>query len=303
MMGDLFLSALLIALAVVAGRVWVLLPSRAARMGAWAALAGGVICLSFLERPPLLRMAVFCTFLLGAMKALVYVEWAATGRRLTWGRYLIFSFLWFGMEPGTFARRRMGLEWRSHLRIGMMCASAGLLGALIVRSAGWPHVLLLFVPMSLAFHYGALRLMTAGFRLGGLRAQVLFRNPFMSTGLGDFWAVRWNTGYAHMMARTVLRPARHVVGSRLAQFMVFVFSGLLHEIAITVPVRSGYGLPTLYFLIQGLAVEVENHLIPRKLRRPWALASVLFPIGLLFPPAFREECIVRVLSVLPDLFP
>ena len=87
---------------------------------------------------PLLRMAVFCTFLLGAMKALVYVEWAATGRRLTWGRYLIFSFLWFGMEPGTFARRRMGLEWRSHLRIGMMCASAGLLGALIVRSAGWP---------------------------------------------------------------------------------------------------------------------------------------------------------------------
>lgn len=58
------------------------------------------------------------------------------------------------------------------------------------------------------------------------------------------------------MARTILRSGKRVLGPRRAFFAAFLFSGVLHEVAITFPVGIGYGLPTLYFAIQGLTVEV-----------------------------------------------
>jgi alginate O-acetyltransferase complex protein AlgI len=77
---------------------------------------------------------------------------------------------------------------------------------------------------------------------------------------------------------------------------VFLGSGVLHELAITLPVRSGFGLPTLYFTLHGLLTLFE-----RKLGRPIgkipALLAVVLPLGLLFPPAFQKEVIARFLEV------
>lgn len=300
-MTDLTVCLVLVVAAALAGRLWALGPLPLARAFAWLTLLGGVVVLFPLDWDPILRMVALCSFLLAAMKSLVYIEWAARGRRLTWGRYLVFAFLWFGMDPGAFIKRRDKVEWRSHLRIGLGCMVAGTVGALIVRGAGWTHLLLLFIPMSIGFHYGALRVLTGGWRALGYPVRTLFRNPLASTGLADFWAARWNLGYSHMMARVVMRPCERLVGTRVAMFIVFMVSGLLHEIAITVPVASGYGLPTLYFLLQGIAVELERRVIPTRLRRGWAILLIVLPIGLLFPPAFREQCIERCLQILPDL--
>ncbi len=302
-MKDLLLGLILIVATTLAGRVWVLLPLSVGRALAWLSLMGGMIILLSLDREPLVRMVVFCCYLLGSMKSLVYVVWGAEGRRLRWSRYLVFAFLWLGMEPGEFAKDRRKLEWSSHFRIGLFCATGGALVAFLVRGLGWTHLLALFIPMSVAFHYGVLRLATAALRAFGFPVRALFRNPLTSTGLADFWGARWNLGYTHMMARTILRPAKRVLGPRRAFFAVFLFSGVLHEVAITFPVGTGYGLPTLYFLIQGLAVEIERRFIPLKGKIFWTLASILLPVGLLFPRAFREECILRVLHFLPDLLP
>ncbi len=38
-----------------------------------------------------------------------------------------------------------------------------------------------------------------------------------------------------------------------------------------------------------------------RLRPAWAALCVLAPLGLLFPPLFREEIILRCLRHLPDL--
>jgi hypothetical protein len=77
---------------------------------------------------------------------------------------------------------------------------------------------------------------------------------------------------------------------------VFLGSGLLHELAITLPVRSGFGLPTLYFALHGVLTLFE-----RKRGRPIgkipALLAVVLPLGLLFPPAFQTEVIARCLEV------
>jgi alginate O-acetyltransferase complex protein AlgI len=77
---------------------------------------------------------------------------------------------------------------------------------------------------------------------------------------------------------------------------VFLGSGLLHELAITLPVRAGFGLPTLYFTFHGALTLIERKL-GRPIGRLLALLAVILPLGLLFPPAFQQEVIARCLDV------
>jgi len=106
--------------------------------------------------------------------------------------------------------------------------------------------------MSLAFHFGVLRLLTGFWRMQGFPVRVLFRNPLVMCGFRDFWGKRWNLAYSQMMARTVKKPLTPLIGEKWSMFVVFVFSGLVHELAITVPVGSGYGLPTAFFIVHGV---------------------------------------------------
>jgi alginate O-acetyltransferase complex protein AlgI len=62
-----------------------------------------------------------------------------------------------------------------------------------------------------------------------------------------------------MMQRLVGRPVEAVAGSNAGVMAIFLASGLLHELAITLPVRSGFGLPTLYFLLHGILTILEKN--------------------------------------------
>jgi alginate O-acetyltransferase complex protein AlgI len=99
-----------------------------------------------------------------------------------------------------------------------------------------------------------------------------------------------------MMQRLVGRPVQKRFGEGAGLMAVFVGSGLLHELAIPLPARPGFGLPTLYFTLHGLLTLLE-----RKLGRPIgkipALLAVMLPLGVLFPPAFQREVIARCLDV------
>jgi len=53
-----------------------------------------------------------------------------------------------------------------------------------------------------------------------------------------------------MMALCVQRPLARTVGRRRALLAAFGLSGLLHEVAISLPVQAGFGLPTAYFVLQ-----------------------------------------------------
>lgn len=256
-----------------------------------ASVAGAHFCLEGSD--PILRMVGICCVLLGGMKGLVYAEWAG---KLPPGRYLVFALLWFGMDPGNFRTRRRGLGWKPDILVGLALMLAGTLGAWLVWAMGWRQILVMFVPMSVGFHFGALRVLKGVLRAAGFPVRTLFPNVLEAQGLGDFWSRRWNVGYSQMMQRLVGRPVEKLAGPGAGLMAVFLASGVLHELAITLPVQSGFGLPTLYFTLHGLLALLE-----RKLGRPLgkipALLLVAVPLGLLFPPAFQSEVIARCLGV------
>lgn len=261
----------------------------------WLVIVGGVICGHYLTlgEDPILRMGGLCVVLLAGMKGLVYHAW---GGRLSWRRYFIFSLLWFGMDPGTFRYRRAGLSWKSDVMWGFLLMGVGTIGAWVVWMMEWRQILVMFLPLSLGFHFGALRVLKGIHRLAGFPVRTLFPNLLKTTGVSDFWSRRWNVGYSQMMQRVIGRPVSRRWGRQGGVCAVFVVSGLLHEVAITLPVQAGWGLPSVYFLVHGglTILEEKFHF---QLGRVVTLLLVMAPLAVLFPPAFQEEVIVRCLMI------
>ncbi len=248
-----------------------------------------------LENGAFMRMVGICCVLLGAMKGLVYAEWAGK-EKLSLRQYAIFSFLWFGMDPGTFRFRKPRLRWKHDIAIGSLLTVIGLAGSWLVANFGWQNIFILFLPLSLAFHFGFLRILKGTLRAFGFPVRTLFPNPLETTGIADFWSRRWNIGYSQMMQRLIGRPIESIAGKPIGVMAVFITSGLLHEIAITLPVMSGFGLPTLYFTLHGLLTLLETR-FKQPLGKIPTLISVILPLGWLFPPKFQTEVIEKCLSV------
>jgi hypothetical protein len=279
----------LVLLGLVAGRI------RLPVWAGWLVVLGILIGAHFalFDADPILRMGGICSVLLAGMKGLVYVAW---GGYLPWGRYLVFSVCWFGMDPGTFLSRREGLSWKEDVAWGVGLMVLGTLGAWLVWAMEWRQILVMFLPMSIGFHFGALRVLKGVLRRAGFPVRTLFPNLLKAKGGADFWSRRWNVGYSQMMQRVVGRPIERVVGREAGVFGVFLVSGFLHEVAITVPVNAGYGLPTAFFAGHGLLLLLEGKL-GRPLGKVPALLAVALPLGFLFPPEFQTEVIERCLHI------
>jgi hypothetical protein len=72
---------------------------------------------------------------------------------------------------------------------------------------------------------------------------------------------------------------------------------LVHDLIISLPARGGFGLPTLYFLLQGAGVLIEKSPFGRRhLRgsagRVFAIALAVLPLPLLFHAPFIIRVIV-----------
>lgn len=278
------------------------------RLGTWMvmlpAVAGAERMLA--EAGPIARMTGICLVLLAGMKSVIYVEWAnggTTGRRsLPPARHLGFALFWFGMNPGLFALPRRRLPARRMIAEGAGMMLAGTLLAAAVHSAGWESVWAMFIPMSVGFHFGALRVLAGLWRRAGIPVKPLFRNPFTALNPAEFWAKRWNLGYSQMMGLAVGRPLEHVMGKKAAFFGVFVVSGLLHELAISLPVRGGYGLPTLCFTLFGAMALLDFPRWPALPRRLATVLSIVLPLPLLFPEPFQSQVMRPLLGLVPALF-
>jgi hypothetical protein len=90
----------------------------------------------------------------------------------------------------------------------------------------------------------------------------------------------------------------------------FLFSGLLHELAISVPARGGYGLPTLYFALHGGLLRLERRIgvlenAPGNTewaRRVWTLGWLALPLPLLFHRPFLQQVIWPIVGIYDPFF-
>lgn len=282
------LASLIILAGLILSVGW-LFPSR---LLAWGSCVLGVVAAHWitLDETPLFRMLALVAILLFGMKSIVYAEYRLRGKpAVPWYYFLLFALFWLGMRPSTFVRRAGGPlpRWQSSAAIGGLCLAAGLATLFAARG----HAILGMVGLSLTLHFGLMRCSTALFRLVGFPAYPLFLNPLRTRSLGEFWNRRWNLGYVEMTASCVYRPLKRF-GDRTATIGAFLFSGILHEIAISLPVQAGYGLPTLYFLLQGMLVSATE------VRGPLpALLCVAIPTPILFHPQFIEHVILPILPV------
>jgi len=245
-----------------------------------------------------------------AMKAVVSVESQASGQpRLPAWNWFAFAALWPGMRPALLIR--MGspsLPGAVRLiRQGLVRLTAGL-GAFFLAWSLWkqsPYGLsetsarvmatpLLLVGLSLMIHFGIFDILAGAWRWGGVDCRPLFRAPLRARSLTEFWGRRWNLAFTEMTALAVYRPLGPFLGKRGAMAAAFFFSGLLHEMAISLPVRAGYGLPLLYFALHGGLVLFERRLEERGRpidrlgwpSRVWTLGWLAVPLPILFHPPF-----------------
>jgi len=230
-------------------------------------------------------------------------------RRLSWGRFIAYLF-WPGMQPGHFLPERTPANSRPAPTVSGMLLNAVTAVVFLwvlpsLMPADWPQWLRLvsgqvgngFLILFAIFDAWALLC-----RACGVGVEKLWHCPLAATSLSDFWGQRWNRIFSGMLREVLFLPLARRFGGAVALFAVFVYSGLLHE-NFSVAALSGYGLPMLYFLMQGLALWLESRRPFRRLlqRRPglgrlWTAAVVLGPVLLLCHAGFREQVMVPTLA-------
>ncbi len=228
----------------------------------------------------------------------------------TLARSIGFLLAWPGMDARPFfawekrAQRPEGKEWA--WAIAKTAFGALLLWGVARRVpsgsdllAGWVGM----VGIILILHFGSFHVLSLLWRAAGVDARPIMAAPLSATSLSDFWGRRWNLGFRQLTHRLIFVPARNRIGVPGAILLSFFASGVIHDLVISLPARGGYGLPTAYFVLQGLGVLFERSGAGRKLGFGAGVRGRLFtvvcaggPAILLFHPLFVHRVILPFLE-------
>jgi len=180
-------------------------------------------------------------------------------------RSVAYLFLWPGMNARAFlATAGARNEFAPKTSAWLWALTKTLLGATLLwgcaRLAG--HGLLAgwigMVGLIFLLHFGLFALLSLFWQSRGVDAPPLMKCPIAANSLHDFWGRRWNAGFRDIVFVLFFFPLARRFGTAVAALFTFVLSGLIHELVITVPAGGGYGLPTLYFALQGLGLMLER---------------------------------------------
>ena len=166
---------------------------------------------------------------------------------------------------------------------------------------GWAGML----GLVLFLHFGTFHLIALAWQRAGLRVKPIMQRPLASCSLSELWGKRWNLGYRALSHAWVFQPLQKSFGVVAGTMAAFFASGLLHELVISVPARAGYGLPTAYFLMQGLGTLAERSEAGKRfglgrgaIGRLWAALVAAGPLYTLFHPWFVMRVIVPFLHAI-----
>ena len=273
----------------------------------------GIAAVAFgTKLPPWLYMWVLAAALFVGCKWLCFRKALARGAHASLSRKLGFLFGWIGMDAREFFENPAPSA-KPRAREFAFAALKTILGAVLLwvvarralpvnpLLAGWTGMIgLIFL-----LHFGFFHLLSLAWRTAGVNAPPLMRAPLLARSLGEFWGKRWNTAFNYLVAKFLFGPTYRAFGVPVATMFVFLASGLVHDLVITIPARGGYGLPTLYFLLQGAGVLFEHTRVARRLGinggfRGWLFMAIITagPAFWLFPPPFIYHVILPFLKYL-----
>ena len=218
-------------------------------------------------------------------------------------RRLAYLFLWpgFDIRPWLVAgvqRGPVALRWFS----GLPALAAGLVLIHVSGLLPWNEWGITWIGMLgviLCLHFGAFRWLAWFWQRMGIPVRPIMEAPLAAVTLSEFWGVRWNRGFRDFAQVCIGLPVAKRWGRLAALWIVFLFSGLVHECVISVPAGAGYGWPFGYFVLQAFGVMAEKRFGLRGLL--WVL-TMTGPLSLLlFHPPFVDRVMRPFLETLRHL--
>jgi hypothetical protein len=245
-----------------------------------------------------------------------FTWWSAKTRvsHTPW-RSAAYLLMWPGMDADSFldakprAEKPKARQWfAAFLKAGLGAFCLWFLARQVPSGApllrGWMGMLGLI----LLLHFGSFHVIALVWQSFGIAAEPIMRAPLRSQSLSEFWGRRWNLGFRQLSHDLIFRPTYKKLGPHGAGFLVFLVSGLLHDLVISVPARGGYGLPTLYFAIQGAGVAAERSPIGKRVGLARGLTGWMFmaivtavPAFWLFHPPFVRNVILPFMKAIGAL--
>ena len=226
------------------------------------------------------------------------------------GRSLAYLAAWPGMDAETFLDSGQVVptpKFKEWLWATAKTAFGILLLWVIARRVPEPQALLrgwigLFGLIFL-LHFGSFHLIALFWQACAIAAQPIMSKPILSKTLSEFWGKRWNLGFRQLAYDLIFRPLHKQIGVAAASLLVFLASGVIHDLVISLPARGGYGLPTAYFILQGLGVTLERSGFGRRLGLQKGIAGRFFMLSVAAGPAFwlfHPPFVLRV--IIPFMF-
>jgi len=226
-----------------------------------------------------------------------------------------YLFFWVGMDAVAFFDRRVSAsrpevtEWLFAFFKSAIGAALFFLAARVIYPA---HVLAAgYIGLTgfLTFSFfGTFHVNSLLWRMRGVNAVPIMNSPLRPSSLSDFWSSRWNLAFRDLARIFVFRPVLRRWGIVYAVAAAFLFSGILHDLLISLPAGAWYGLPTLFFLIQAAGVLIEKSGFGLRAGlnsglRGWIFeaAFILVPLVLLFHPPSIESCMLPFMKALGAL--
>lgn len=243
----------------------------------------------------ILARAIFFT-------AKLFMMWEV-GRPEGWRRWAYMAG-WPGLDVKPWLRQTAEPAGNGALRwwAGLPALTLGV--ALIVRSpsvteSAWVQTWVGMLGVILCLHFGVFRWLAFVWQRIGVSVRPIMDAPLLARSLSEFWGTRWNRGFRDFAQCSIGLPMARRWGRGTAFWSVFVFSGIIHEIVISVPAGAGFGWPLAYFLFQGLGIAAERRFAIRS--RLWVLLMTGPGALLLFHPPFVERVMAPFLETLRHL--
>jgi alginate O-acetyltransferase complex protein AlgI len=156
------------------------------------------------------------------------------------GRSLAYSLGWPGMDAESFLDPRQHSplprfgEWlwaavKTIVGMLLLWAVARAVPASQMLARGWIGLFgLIFL-----LHFGSFHLIALFWQTVGIAAQPIMSQPVLSKTLSEFWGKRWNLGFRQLAYDLIFRPLHKRIGVPSASLLVFLASGLIHDLVIS----------------------------------------------------------------------